>query len=243
MIETFSALFVAHVVADFLLQPKWMSTEKIRPLPLLLHGVIILAMSQLLTGSFASVGLILLTATHLIIDVVKARVGTSFASFVIDQIAHLFTIAIAAILMPDLWQSGFWVALPPSIALDPQWLIRFQTLIAGGVLAARAGSFAVALLLEELSLEKPENWPKHGGVVIGWLERTLIYVLMLQGATEAIGFLIAAKSITQRFGGPSTEEGKVKAFSEYVIIGTLASYAWGVVVAVAMQSLLAVLPS
>ena len=77
----------------------------------------------------------------------------------------------------------------------------------------------------------------QGGLTIGWLERGLIFILLLAGEPGAIGFLIAAKSVL-RFGTVAED----RAASEYVIIGTLASVGWALLVAYATQSLLVALP-
>lgn len=58
----------------------------------------------------------------------------------------------------------------------------------------------------------------HSGELIGWLERGLIVIFVVLSQYEAIGFLIAAKSIL-RFG--ETSKGNEK--SEYVLTGTLLS--------------------
>ena len=64
-----------------------------------------------------------------------------------------------------------------------------------------------------------------GGATIGFLERGLIYILVVGGQPASIGFLIAAKSIL-RFGVIDEN----RAVSEYVIIGTLASFGWAIAV-------------
>jgi len=64
-----------------------------------------------------------------------------------------------------------------------------------------------------------------GGKWIGLLERALIFVLIMAQEFQAIGFLIAAKSIL-RF-----QYSKERSHSETVIIGTLASFGWAIIVA------------
>jgi hypothetical protein len=75
-----------------------------------------------------------------------------------------------------------------------------------------------------------EPWAGHsprglpdGGRAIGQLERGLIFLLVFTGMPEGIGFLIAAKSVL-RFGSVSDD----RKVSEYVIIGTLASFGWAI---------------
>jgi hypothetical protein len=92
---------------------------------------------------------------------------------------------------------------------------RAMVFAAGLIFATQAGSFA-----------------------IGLLERALIFLFVLTGQTAAIGFLIAAKSIL-RFGEVQDD----RRAAEYVIIGTLASFAWALAAAQATLAALAALPA
>lgn len=64
-----------------------------------------------------------------------------------------------------------------------------------------------------------------GGRMIGYCERLLIYVFVLANAPTEIGFLVTAKSIF-RFGEVTGQAKRQHA--EYVIIGTLVSFAYAV---------------
>ena len=80
--------------------------------------------------------------------------------------------------------------------------------------------------------EDPENKKnKHGnfhsGKLIGYLERCLILIFVVLSQYEAIGFLIAAKSIL-RFGEASSGTEK----SEYVLAGTLLSLAFALLLGI-----------
>ena len=67
-----------------------------------------------------------------------------------------------------------------------------------------------------------------GGHYIGYLERSLIILLVLSGYPDAVGFLIAAKSIL-RFGEINKSENRK--MSEYIIIGTFMSFGWALLIA------------
>ncbi len=69
------------------------------------------------------------------------------------------------------------------------------------------------------------------GRVIGILERTLIYVAVLNNDVAAIGLVLAAKAFT-RF-----KEFDNRRFAEYVLIGTLASAFLAVAVAMIMKAI------
>jgi Protein of unknown function (DUF3307) len=231
MPETLAALLFAHVIADFVFQTNWMVANKRKPLGLAAHGAIVLATAIAATGAL-DWGLLWLAALHIAIDAIKARAPRGLAPFLIDQAAHLATLAALALWQPDLWATGLWADLTQLPAL--------MLILAGAILATRAGSFAVGFLMDPFAAKLPiemsaESLP-GAGRVIGHLERGLIFVLILLGQPQGVGLLIAAKSIL-RFGAVRDD----RALSEYVIIGTLASFAWALLAAYGTLSGLAVL--
>ncbi|NDV00411.1 DUF3307 domain-containing protein [Pseudoroseicyclus tamaricis] len=239
MIESFALLLAAHALGDFLLQSDAMAARKAegRPGALLAHAGIHLALLLALlapTEPRAALALLALALAHLAIDAGKALLPRrGLTAFLVDQALHLASLALLAQLMPGLWEASLWA---PYLAEAP----RLLALGAGFLIAARAGSFAVALLMEGLAPgglpagEESGSGLPRGGAAIGYLERGLIFVLMLAGQPGSIGFLIAAKSIL-RFGTVSES----RAASEYVIIGTLASFGWAIAVTFAAQALAA----
>jgi hypothetical protein len=62
---------------------------------------------------------------------------------------------------------------------------------------------------------------QNAGNYIGILERLFVFCFILMGHFDAIGFLLAAKSIF-RFG--DLKEAKDRKLTEYVLIGTLLSF-------------------
>ncbi len=263
MTDTLAALLVAHVLADFLFQPRWMVARKREPLAFLSHGVVVLILSQAATGQVAAPALLALTLAHMAIDAAKLRFGRGIGGFLADQAAHLATIAATAALAPGLWASGFWATgfwatgfwatgfwatgfwatgFPAGAGFTAADALRAAVVAAGFLLATRAGGFAVGLLMADLAAGAPPEGLPRGGLTIGILERGLIYVLMLAGQPEVIGFLIAAKSIL-RFGAVNAADpAGNRAASEYIIIGTLASFGWAILAALGVQALVAALP-
>ncbi|MFC2969137.1 DUF3307 domain-containing protein [Acidimangrovimonas pyrenivorans] len=236
MIETVTALLVAHVLADFVLQTDGMIANKRAPQVLLLHIAIVLVLSQAAIGQVAAPAVLALAGAHLVIDLVKIFATKSgLAAFLFDQAAHLASIAAVAALAPGLWASGLWAGLPAPLPLAA---LHGALLIAGLIAATRAGGFAVGMLMKRhgQAPDLPEGLA-GGGLTIGLLERGLIFLLVLVGQPAGIGFLIAAKSIL-RFGTVSES----RAASEYVIIGTLASFGWALIVAYATLALQGALP-
>lgn len=230
MIETFTALLLAHALADFTFQTNWINANKARPHVLALHGVIVWLTAQAALGKIYDPTLAMLTAAHLVIDAIKTHGGfRRLGAFLTDQAAHLATLLAAATLAPTLWRTGVWAAhdtLPPLMALA-----------AGAIISLTAGRHAIALLMQPHSMRIRNTGLRDGGRQIGLLERGLIYIMLLAGQPIGVGFLIAAKSVL-RFGTAMRDQ----RLAEYVIIGTLASFGWAIVTALATQALLAHLP-
>lgn len=231
MIETFTALLFAHVLADFVLQTSWMAERKRNPGVLLVHGALVLLTAHIALGVVVSSALLALTAAHILIDAVKTWVlPDRLWAFLADQLAHLATLFAVALWFPGLWHAGAWASWPP--------LLHGMAALAGAILTTRAGGFAVGLLMQEH--KATDTLPlglDNGGKTIGYLERGLIFALVIVGQPAGIGFLIAAKSVL-RFGAVQED----RSASEYVIIGTLASFGWALVTAYATQALIAALP-
>ncbi len=229
MTATLAALLLAHALADFVLQTARIAAGKAQrqPWPFAQHILAVLATALFCLAPLqpaAALPLVLLTLGHAAIDLAKSFLPATLRWFLIDQAAHLALIATLAALWPGLWAAGAWAALP---ALP--WIMA---LLAGLILATRAGGFAIGLLMRPW-VEEMRQAPgapaegaaslTHGGLVIGLLERGLIYLLIVVNQPAGIGFLIAAKSVL-RF-----ESARDLRAGEYVIIGTLASFGWALI--------------
>lgn len=262
MTETFIALLFAHTLADFAFQTNWMASNKRNPLALGLHAAIVYATAVAATGTVHPM-LLALALVHTGIDVGKLiltslwKTSKGFAPFLIDQALHLLSLIALTLWLPDLWSQGLWApgALvtgddsgilgtglwSEETALPVSHLPALMVLLTGFLLSTRAGGFAVGLLMEPFAphLGKGDAGKSLPGAgrVIGHLERGLIFALVLFGQAQGVGLLIAAKSIL-RFGAVKDD----RRLSEYVIIGTLASFGWALVVAYATLSGLALLP-
>jgi hypothetical protein len=262
MPETFAALLFAHTLADFVFQTNWMAANKRNPLALGLHLAIVYALTAAALGSL-HLAILVLALAHLGIDVGKLiltavwKASQGLAPFLIDQALHLASLLALALWLPDLWAQGLWAPgaivtgddggilgtglWSDEVALPVTILPSLMALAAGLVIATRAGGFAVGLLVGPFADKLPatlaaESLP-GAGRVIGHLERGLIFAFVLVGQPEAVGLLIAAKSIL-RFGAVKDD----RALSEYIIIGTLASFGWALLAAYATLALMATLP-
>lgn len=226
MADTFLALLLAHLLGDYVFQTYWMVVNKRRIPVLLLHVSIHLATMVVVMGGGLEVVLVI-AAVHLAIDALKTySFPETLSAYFIDQLAHIATIFIAAAYFPNLFAEGIW---GPSINLFREPMI----LACGFIACILAGGPAVGLLLSKYDNDQIEPGLSDGGRIIGLLERGLIFLMVFSNTIAGIGFLIAAKSIL-RFDTASKDQKN----SEYVIIGTLASFGWALAVAFATQSAL-----
>ncbi len=230
MIATFTALLLAHALADFVLQTGWMVERKREPQIFLLHGVIVLITAQAALGTVTAWELVALATAHLIIDAIKTyALPGGLWPFLTDQAAHIATLITLTLMAPNLWSMGIWS--------DISWLPGLFALLAGVIITTRAGGFAIGFLMSPWSThELPAGLP-NGGALIGTLERSLIFLLVMVGQPAGIGFLIAAKSVL-RFDTTSQNQSA----GEYVIIGTLASFGWALTASYATLALMRHLP-
>ena len=232
MYETLLALLVAHLVADFPLQPDWMIRRKRNPAVLALHGLVVTGTAALALGGWPGEVLLILVGTHLLMDAIKVYVlKDSLWSFTVDQLVHLVVIVFLAITFPGTFVQGAWVALPGGIAAG--YLVALS-LLGGAIASIMVGGIvlrkATAPFTHQLSGDIAGL--ESGGTYIGWLERALVMLLILIGQPAGVGFLITAKSIL-RFG--DVRDSSQRKLTEYIIIGTFMSFGWGLLVAVLTQ--------
>ncbi|MEM6636403.1 MAG: DUF3307 domain-containing protein [Pseudomonadota bacterium] len=229
MIETGLALLFAHVLADFVFQTSWIVSNKRNPVVLLLHGAIVLALSYFALGGSLAVAAYVALA-HLAMDSFKTYgLPDTLSSFMADQAVHLTTIVIAAVLAPTAFESGFWADV------HVLWM-HIALLASGFILTVTAGGYAIGHLMRPYQGVDLPKGLRGAGMLIGRLERGLIFIMLLAGQPTAVGFLIAAKSFLRFDAARDPKAG------EYVIVGTLASFGWALAVSWATLYLQDLLP-
>jgi len=232
MYETLLALLVAHLVADFPLQPGWMIRRKRNTPVLALHGLVVAATAALALGGLPGEVLVILVGTHLAMDAVKVYLlPDSLGSFTLDQLVHLAVIIALAVAFPGTFAQGAWAALPADAAAA---CLVGECLLGGAIASLMVGAIvirkATAPFTHQLSGDIAGL--ESGGTYIGWLERALVMLLILIGQPAGVGFLITAKSIL-RFG--DVRDSSQRKLTEYIIIGTFMSFGWGLLIAVLTQ--------
>jgi hypothetical protein len=241
-VDLFIGLLTAHVVADFLLQSRRDVARKHHLSVLFRHSAVHGILSYFLVGAWAAIWLPISVAfVHAIIDWYKTRFGEpNLRWFAGDQVAHVLTLAMLAAVGASGGTTSEWAG--PETA----FLLPIMLTITGAIVAIRVGSMVLNLALApylavmrdrigEEALPDVRGFDR-GGQTIGYLERALIYVFILAGQPGAVGFLVAAKAFL-RFGEIRKEENRLEA--EYIIIGTLGSFAFATIVAYVVVALLA----
>ncbi|MCK0094791.1 DUF3307 domain-containing protein [Yoonia sp. F2084L] len=223
MLTTALALLLAHVLADYPLQNSWIIANKKKPAAMAAHiGVVFLLTLIALGGEIMPA--LTIAALHLCIDLIKTHLAPDrLWAYIADQLAHFATIAGVLWFWPELG------ALWPDATIWAQYLMAITV---GTILCVYAGGPAVGLLMQDFDTMPQQGLPEAGRM-IGLLERALIFLMVMAGQPGGIGFLIAAKSVL-RFDTASKDQ---KA-GEYVIIGTLASFGWALLVSFATLSLI-----
>ncbi len=213
-IELLIALVTAHLLADFVFQTTYMVLNKQRPLIMLMHGAHVFALTALLSGGamLLALGIAL---SHIAIDAVKVHLAPDdLRSYLVDQGAHLLVLLLAVMWLPDTLLDHWW----PPLSTD---MIQVALVLSGLITATMAGGGGVGGRTGRCKSDAQPEGLEYAGRIIGLMERGLIFLMVMIGEPSGIGFLIAAKSIL-RFDTVSRDQ----KMSEYVIIGTLASFGW-----------------
>lgn len=192
--------------------------KKIRSWFLYLHSFIIGVISWLLVP-FCEFWLyaLIITISHLIIDVVKACFNNKLWVFIIDQLAHLVVLAAIATLF------NVCGKLPIQM-IDSFYSFSLPILILVVLICLKPANILIKLILENYKIVSSDSYDsiKNAGALIGNLERILTIIFVIIGQYEAIGFIIAAKSLL-RFKETATAK------TEYVLAGTFLSFGIAVV--------------
>jgi len=120
------------------------------------------------------------------------------------------------------------------------WLGLGIIVLAALAIAWWPAAAAVKAVLNKAKLTQDEALEKRGlGIWIGRFERSLIVLLLIAGAPTAVGLVVAAKSIL-RFPEMGSKDSDVN--PEYVLVGSLASWAIGVAIGYVAIQLIGQLP-
>jgi len=228
IVVIFFKLLLAHLVADFLFQPKkWIADRKKKKYKsgyLYFHVLIVMILTWLFLGEPtewqipAFIGI-----THLLIDIWKSYRPDNFVAFLADQFAHIMILVIATAFFAS---TNLEFESLMVIEIDS---LYFWTLLTAFFLVTYPSAYFVSAATgrwrKEMSnalTEEPNAGLDSAGKWIGIVERILILLFIVMNQFGAVGFLIAAKSVF-RFGSISNPDDQMRA--EYILIGTLISFA------------------
>ena len=227
---------IAHLLADYSFQSDAKAVEKnekgFKSNFLKWHILIVFISSWILSFQVKFIiASFIIALTHWIIDGFKPKFLKSkwFGkyAFFIDQILHI------SILITI---SYFFYHNINSITS-----ITIPTKITASILAFLILGKPTNIVIKEIfriytiTLEKAKNELLNAGKLIGTIERWLILIFIILEQYEAIGFLIAAKSILRY--SPKTENTEFNK-TEYVLIGTMLSFFIAIIIGISYSKIL-----
>lgn len=224
-------LVFAHLMGDFVLQTnKWVANKEQRtwrsPLMYahaLVHGLLAwLVVWQLAFWPFAAA----IAGTHLLIDIAKAVLQKRFPQqgkvwFLLDQALHLLILVVAVILFSHIqvWKALNDIVLPWQLITAYLFVTKPASILIKTLISHWKPNPLTHLQDNREAASKTSL--AEAGMWIGMIERLLVLTFILKGHWEAIGFLLAAKSVF-RFGDLRGKHDMQ--LTEYILIGTLMSF-------------------
>ena len=191
--------------------------KKIKAWQLYIHALIHFALIILLIWQKEFIKwALLLSVVHLITDILKLyfqKDETKRMWFFIDQGLHFVLIILV-------WSWSQSILIIPEIIQDEKFLLLITCVYA----LTQPVSVIVRNIISRWTPDTNSgnsNSLANAGNFIGILERLFVFAFVITGNWDAIGFLLAAKSVF-RFG--DLKESKDRKLTEYVLIGTLLSF-------------------
>lgn len=214
-------LLIAHFIGDFLFQPtKWIESKSKRIAKskhlyyhILVHLVALLCTLQFQIGKYW-LAIVFILISHYFIDILKlhySKKSEKWWYFWLDQLAHLSIIAIVVYFFYP-YQLDFSLLYAPN-SLFLIAMLLFVTMVVSVIMKVTIGKLYTP--------KGSKDSLPQAGLYIGILERILVFTFVVLNFWQAIGFLIAAKSVF-RFGDLSKADDRKK--TEYILIGTLFSF-------------------
>jgi len=228
--------FIAHLLADFTFQSDESVKEKnengFKNLTMFSHLIIVLLLSWFFSFQLNFfIASLIITFLHYLVDGLKTvlikKDKLRKQLFFIDQIFHVIIIIAVVTLFAKYYP------------FNPVLIFTINTktvLVAASYLfCTKPTNIIIKEILKAYKISLPSNASDDNpseipnvGKLIGNIERILALTLILNNKYEAVGFIIAAKSIL-RF--KDTENSK----SEYVLVGSLLSFGIAILIGVLIQ--------
>jgi len=228
----FLKLFLAHLIGDFVLvssnESPLATTRLWRQKRLYVHGLIHAVLIVFFLGFDVRfwLAMIVVPVTHLF-----TKATASYLQNRWNWKSHwiLFSMQVFHILLLVIVSRGYFPEAPSIlIGMERRWPLLLTAL----VLLTSVSSAIIRSVMQQWTWEDdvPEGSLRDAGKYIGFLERIFVFGFILMQQWQAIGLLIAAKSVF-RFGDLS--RAKDRKLTEYMLIGTLLSIGLGILVGIA----------
>ncbi len=214
-------LILAHILGDFVFQPdKWVNDKRKNKWRspylyghIFIHSVLLILLFEF--DLFYWKALLIVITSHFIIDLGKIYLeknNTSRLLFTLDQIIHLFIILTVV-----------YIYEPFSFKISFLNQSQFLLLLIALLMVSMVSAVIMKMLMSKWKLEEDnkENSLPKAGKHIGILERLFVFIFIVVNQWQAIGFLIAAKSV---FRFSDISRAKDRKLTEYILIGTLLSF-------------------
>ncbi len=210
---------LAHFLADYTFQNDKNASDKnkkgFKSKFLKWHILIVFMLSWLLSFQLKFVFASLIIAfIHWLIDGFKPKLNKGKYSFFIDQFLHLSILTIVTYLYVEKFGiSDLPFAIPKKLLF----------IILAFYLTEKPTNIFIREIfrLYKIKFNVVKNELLNAGKLIGIIERWLILLFVFLNQYEAIGFLIAAKSILRYNPNNDTENFNK---TEYVLVGTMLSF-------------------
>lgn len=225
-------IIIAHIIGDFVFQTKKMVENKNWiSKAMFIHIAIVLFTTFLF--SFSIWPSIIIAVSHYIIDGLKISVSKKdnlkekkLQLFVFDQVVHIISIVV-------IW--GINNKKLDMLFHDINWFFNqpsYLLIISAYVIITFPIGFLIGHATSKITTSTTPTETDYNGLKIGIYERIIILTFVLLEQYEAIGFLIAGKSLL-RFASRNQHKQ-----SEYVLLGTMMSYALTIVFGVILRQIM-----
>ena len=231
----FLRLLMAHLLGDFVFQPNHWVREKEDKKGLSVYLLYHIGTITLLNFIFLWDGAewyipLIIGFTHLIIDFCKCRVKNNLVNLLIDQGLHILIILVVWVILYE--RSVFLNDILLKILDSPKnWIIAIGYYVIiwpmGIIIGKLTEKWRIEAKMDSDGLDK-------AGVWIGRCERILILSFVLVNQYTALGFLMTAKSILRFTDKEDTTQKK----TEYILVGSLISFASAVSVGFILNRLI-----
>ena len=224
-------LFLAFLIAEFVLQPQWMKTNKnIFAKGIIVHTLINLSVTGMLCGNWILA--VIIAGIHYTIDIVRHFAAIKSKKNLLIQFGIAQFSYVTAIIV--VWCIYISKPIIPILNLEKIFTDhKISLILTAYIICIWPVGFIVGMATEKIRKKKnlidlgqnnqDNDELENAGRLIGIFERVIILTFVLFEQYEAIGFLITGKSLLRLNSKKQTE---------YVLAGTMLSYALAIVTGV-----------